>query len=118
MNGSQATLPSLKRRPLHKWFEQTPCARGSAARAVPLTQGDKVLFELFSPSVRGRAARSAAGGLFNHSNDSYAKVSFPRRGGREAAGVVSNTPVRSTLLFEMPARKARAPFARLSIYAE
>ena len=35
-----------------------------AARAVPLTQGDNVLFDLFSPSVRGRAARSAAGGLF------------------------------------------------------
>jgi len=37
---------------LHKKsFEQTPCAR--FARAVPLTQGDNVLFELFSPSVRG-----------------------------------------------------------------
>jgi hypothetical protein len=47
---------------LHKPFEQTPRARGSAARAVPLTQGDNVLFELFSPSVRVRAARSAAGG--------------------------------------------------------
>src|SRR6516165_5579643 len=80
MNGSQATLPSLERRPLQKSFEQTPRARGSAARAVPLTQGDNVLFELFSPSVRGRAARSAAGGLFNHSNESYAKASFPRRG--------------------------------------
>jgi hypothetical protein len=80
------TFPSFPRRPLHKPFEQTPCARGSAARAVPLTQGDNVLLELFSPSVRGRAARSAAGGLFNHSNDSYAKVSLKRRGARAIQG--------------------------------
>src|SRR6516165_6726249 len=80
MNGSQATLPSLKRRPLHKWFEQTPCARGSAARAVPLTQGDNVLFELFSPSVRGRAACSAAGGLFNHSKDLLCKGLLSKAG--------------------------------------
>jgi hypothetical protein len=43
------TVPLIQR-PLHKSFEQTPCAR--FARAVPLTQGDNVLFELFSPSVR------------------------------------------------------------------
>ena len=76
------TFHAFPRRPLRKSVEQTPCARGSAARAVPLTQGDNVLFELFSPSERGRAARSAAGGLFNHSNDSYAKLSFSRRGDR------------------------------------
>ena len=35
----------------------------------------------YLPLSEGGAARSAAGGLFNHSNDSYAKVSFPRRGG-------------------------------------
>jgi len=30
--------PALERRPLRKSVEQTPCARGSAARAVPLTE--------------------------------------------------------------------------------
>ena len=84
---------------MHNPFEQTPCARGLAARAVPLTQGDNVLFELFSPSVRGRAAlrsasptgrstnRSAAGGLFNHLNKSFAKVSFARSGRTEGDGL-------------------------------
>ena len=89
----------------YKPFEQTPCARGiflcfalagspfGAARAVPLTQGDNVLFELFSASVTGRAARSAAGGLFNHSNDSLV-ITLPLIEGesRRSRQGVAHTP--------------------------
>ena len=95
---------------MHKSVEQTPCARGLAARAVPLTQGDNVLFELFSPSERGRAARSAAGGsvqslkrllckgLLSKAGWLHHQIMFPFLGG--ADGAVSNfSKIRSASRF-------------------